>query len=173
LKDDKNIEYRFIKDTNNNIIVTNTGIVYNIKRNEILNHLYPYKRYETVTINSKECKVHRLVAEYFCDGYFDGATVNHKDCNKLNNNSYNLEWCTASYNIKHAHLNNLCKVSKRVVLCTKDNKVIRKFNSMTEAGKYLNMDRRTVRSRLTGKKKKFVDGEYSIFTIEKPENRKR
>lgn len=42
--------------------------------------------------------IHRIVAIAFLDGYFDGAYVNHKDENKLNNNVGNLEWCTASYN---------------------------------------------------------------------------
>lgn len=40
--------------------------------------------------------VHRLVAEHFVDGYFDGAVVNHIDGNNRNNSYTNLEWtCTA------------------------------------------------------------------------------
>ncbi len=46
--------------------------------------------------------VHRLVAMYFVDGNFDGALVNHIDCNKLNNDSSNLEWVTKSENSKHS-----------------------------------------------------------------------
>ena len=49
--------------------------------------------------------VHRLVAFAFCDGYFDGAQVNHKDENPKNNYASNLEWCTASYNCKYGHRN--------------------------------------------------------------------
>jgi hypothetical protein len=50
----------------------------------------------------KKMAVHRLVAAAFCDGYFDGAVVNHKDGNKQNNSSENLEWVTQSENNLHA-----------------------------------------------------------------------
>ena len=47
-------------------------------------------------------KVHRCVAFEFVDGYFDGAVVNHKDGNKLNNVAENLEWTTQKENMRHA-----------------------------------------------------------------------
>lgn len=49
--------------------------------------------------------VHRLVAFAFCDGYFEGAQVNHIDENPANNRADNLEWCTASYNTSYGHRN--------------------------------------------------------------------
>ena len=52
---------------------------------------------------SKTFHLHRLVALHFVDGYFDGADVNHKDGNKMNNIYTNLEWCSRSYNIKHSY----------------------------------------------------------------------
>lgn len=50
--------------------------------------------------NAKQKKyfVHRLVAEAFVEGYFDGADVNHKDFDRKNNNADNLEWVTKSQN---------------------------------------------------------------------------
>ena len=43
--------------------------------------------------------IHRLVAESFVAGYFDGAVVNHIDGNNRNNNFSNLEWTTVRDNI--------------------------------------------------------------------------
>ena len=42
---------------------------------------------------------HRMVAEVWVDGYFEGAHVDHIDCNKSNNHPSNLQWCTKEYNI--------------------------------------------------------------------------
>tara|TARA_R110000744_G_scaffold219103_1_gene337880 strand:+ start:39 stop:464 length:426 start_codon:yes stop_codon:yes gene_type:complete len=42
--------------------------------------------------------VHRLVAEIYCSGYFEGAHVDHIDGNPGNNHYTNLQWCTQDYN---------------------------------------------------------------------------
>lgn len=48
--------------------------------------------------------VHRLVAKAFCDGYFEGAQVNHKNGIRDDSRAANLEWVTASGNELHARL---------------------------------------------------------------------
>ena len=49
----------------------------------------------------KTFEVHRQVALCFCEGWRKGLQVNHKDGNKHNNRAENLEWVTASENIRH------------------------------------------------------------------------
>lgn len=46
----------------------------------------------------KAFSVHRLVALAFVDNEHNFPYVNHKDENRKNNRSDNLEWCTAKYN---------------------------------------------------------------------------
>jgi len=49
----------------------------------------------------KAFRVHRLVASAFIENPNNYEYVNHKDENKANNKSENLEWCTAKYNINY------------------------------------------------------------------------
>ncbi len=57
--------------------------------------------YLNVKLGGKTVYIHRLVAEHFLDR--DESEVNHIDGNKKNNNVSNLEWCSRSFNMKHAH----------------------------------------------------------------------
>lgn len=47
--------------------------------------------------------IHRLVAEHFVDGYFEGAVVNHIDGNTRNNVASNLEWVTTAENVHKSY----------------------------------------------------------------------
>lgn len=63
--------------------------------------------YQSVALSGsggrKSMPLHRLVALHFCDGHDEiNNVVNHIDGNPSNNRSENLEWCTQSYNIRHA-----------------------------------------------------------------------
>ena len=53
--------------------------------------------------------IHRLVAQAFLPEWNTIKEVNHKDGNKLNNCSDNLEMCTRRENYRHAIINNLKK----------------------------------------------------------------
>lgn len=95
--------------------------------------------------NSKRyCKkFHRLVGEYFKKNPHNYRCINHKDGNKLNNIPYNLEYCTHSYNTKHAHDTGLMSVPKRgnhykarPVGQYLNGILIRKYVSMTETNDY-------------------------------------
>ena len=61
--------------------------------------------------------IHRLVALHFVDGYFDGAEVNHKDENKLNNSHDNLEWVNKDTNLNYGTRIDRCSVqsNKKVI----------------------------------------------------------
>jgi hypothetical protein len=57
----------------------------------------------------KQFRVHRLVAIHFISNPNNLSEVNHIDCDKTNNNDWNLEWCTNQENMDHAIKNNLFK----------------------------------------------------------------
>lgn len=69
--------------------------------------------YYTVVLSKKgnntSFRVNRLVAETFISNKKTKVYVNHINCDKLDNNVDNLEWCTARENIQHAVKNNLIK----------------------------------------------------------------
>jgi hypothetical protein len=68
---------------------------------------------------------HILVALAFIQNPENKKVVNHKDGNKFNNKSANLEWVTHSENGKHAMDNNLHSKSKKIkVICTDTNNVV-------------------------------------------------
>ena len=66
--------------------------------------------------NFKKCVyVHRIVAKAFCPNPNNYGFINHKDENKHNNNSSNLEWCTKRYNnIYGKKLNRYYKASVQI-----------------------------------------------------------
>ena len=60
--------------------------------------------YQRVTLSQdgklKRVFVHRLVAEHFVENIGGEKYINHIDGNRQNNHYLNLEWVTASYNVK-------------------------------------------------------------------------
>lgn len=60
---------------------------------------------------SKTYKIHRLVAEKFCAKNDNPQCVNHINGVKTDNRAENLEWCSYSYNTKHALQNGLMKAT--------------------------------------------------------------
>ena len=66
-------------------------------------HLYNYSK-------CYRKQIHRLIAEAFLPNPNNLNEINHIDGNTLNNSLDNLEWCTHSYNIKHAWDHGLRKI---------------------------------------------------------------
>lgn len=87
-------------------LVSNYGNVKGTKRGNVLK-TDDTSGYSRVTL-SKDGKttrflVHRLVAYAFIPHNTDKPHVNHLDNDPLNNHVNNLEWCTHSENMIHAH----------------------------------------------------------------------
>ena len=88
-----------------NYVVNENGDIKNINTGHLLSPWITGTGYRSVNLwkeNKKYVKrVCRIVAFAFCDGYFDGAEVNHKDENILNDNAENLEWVSHVYNMNY------------------------------------------------------------------------
>jgi DNA-binding transcriptional regulator YiaG len=108
------IEWRNIPGYEDLYQVSNTGLVKKLTRKTAnLNQ----KRtdngqgYYTVRLTknrkSRNCRVHRLVAEAFIPNPFNKPEINHKNCDKTDNSAGNLEWCTTKENHHHAAINGL------------------------------------------------------------------
>lgn len=67
--------------------------------------------------------LHRIIALCFVSNPLRKPFVNHKDGNKLNNSVNNLEWVTASENVRHAIETGLKKDFRRGVSLTATHKV--------------------------------------------------
>lgn len=104
--------------------------------------------------------VHKIIAESFHGGEHPGLDVNHKDTNKLNNRSTNLEWCTRQENILHAmkmgvyHENDYGRHRKKIRV--RETGEI--YNSLNECERETGMDHSEISKYLSGKIKHPVKG---------------
>lgn len=97
----------------------------------------------------KSFLAHRLVAETFLgEPPASDSQVNHKDGQKLNNAVDNLEWCTASENMKHSfgiglRENNKAKLleknHKEVNQYTMQGDLVKTWFSLSDAARSLNL----------------------------------
>lgn len=94
--------------------------------------------YESVML-CKECKkkrlpLHRLVAIAFVPNPNNYKEVNHKDEDKTNNSSSNLEWCDRKYNNNYGTMRErmASKLSKKVYQYTLNGELVNIFPSSHE-----------------------------------------
>jgi hypothetical protein len=93
--------------------------------------------------------VHRLVALTYIPNPYNYPCVNHKDCNKQNNNINNLEWCTIMYNNqsinssrKFGHINLSKWNTYRTRYNSNGKTYCKNFKTEKEARDYLNNEER-------------------------------
>ena len=122
------------------------GKVWSSKSNKFLSKLVNKCGYEQIGLRAQGLRnkniftVHRIIAQTFIPNPNNLKCVNHIDGCKTNNNINNLEWITQQNNVKHAVKHNLRNTYKRPVLCySMDNKFIKRYDSVIDAGKILNI----------------------------------
>ncbi len=126
-----------------------------VKKEKILAYKRNSNNYIIVTLSnngvSKAYTIHRLVAQTFIPNPNNYPQINHINGKKYDNRVENLEWCTASENIKHASRVGLRKTTKKqktqakrnlkkaneakkrkIYQLTKDNKIIKVWDSMSD-----------------------------------------
>ena len=90
-----------------NYSVTEDGKVYSVKKNKWLKNSLMAKGYYVTTLRDtsntkKTVFIHRILGVTYLENPNNYPMINHKNGIKSDNRLENLEWCTASQNIKHA-----------------------------------------------------------------------
>lgn len=98
-------------------------------------------------------KVHRLVAETFIPNPDNFPEVNHKNCNRANNNVENLEWCTRSYNRQYREKYGVSQteaLGNPVFAINLETLEVSHFRSQSEASRELGVFKQNVNNVIKG-----------------------
>lgn len=92
-----------------NYFITDDGSVYN-KDKVLLEKQVSHRGYNVINLYKNGRYWHRRCARlvglsYHANTYQEGLVINHKDLDKQNDNSSNLEWVTSSGNFHHSFYN--------------------------------------------------------------------
>ena len=158
----KVVEYKLVEGFDD-YMVSSDGKVWSLKHGK-MKELKPrtngdgYLRVNLYSNGRRVCKlVHRLVAVAFVDNSDNKPQVNHKDEDKTNNYSENLEWCDAKYNNNYGtHTERAAKSLTNhkafsvPVVCLETGVV---YPSSEEASRQTGINRGNISSCLNGKRK--------------------
>jgi hypothetical protein len=144
--------------------ISNKGNIINVKNGKQLKTRINRNGYLEVQLSTKgirkNYRIHRLVAIAFLDNIENKPYINHKDGNKLNNNLYNLEWCTAKENDNHSRKNYLKIQNKPIKAISIETNHIICFESLSECARYFNTNKGTIHRVLNGKRKKYKNFKF-------------
>lgn len=105
-------------------------------------------------VNGKQIdmKVHRMVAETFILNPDNLPQVNHKDCDRANDNVDNLEWCDGSYNFQYREKYGKA-LSSPVYAINLNTLEVSRFESQSEASRELGVSLGHLNDVLKGRRK--------------------
>lgn len=101
-------------------LINKTGTLYNTKSKRFISTTIKNK-YIRYNVDWSRRMVHEVLADQFIPNPNNYNSIDHIDCNKMNNDLSNLEWVDIEENKNRAYENGLGRVIKSMVTFVKDN----------------------------------------------------
>ncbi len=155
-------------------IIKSSGEILNSK-NKVLSGRDNGNGYKTICISNgrkriKNFYIHRLVAEAFIPNPHNYKTVNHKDLDRSNNASYNLEWCSLKDNVNYSVIlgsyANL-KAIKPVIQLSLTGDLIKRWANASEAASVIGSTKELIQQACSQTNLRCITAKGFIWVYEK------